>query len=139
MEKAAQEPRGSFLTSAGTHYAGEEAKIFRSNIYGRLLIKQFKGSIKALKLKVIVILALGCCVTLYKLPAPLLTLDFSYWDVQDGIRYLHTIFVSKILYFSRGACNFLTQDFACSVRDLNQSPWNPLCAIKHCTIMFQFH
>lgn len=52
------EPRGPIMTSAGTHSAGEEAKVFRSSSYGMLLIKQFQGGTKAPKLNVMTTLAL---------------------------------------------------------------------------------
>ena len=64
IEKTAQEPRGPVLTSAGIHSAAEQAKVFRPHTYGRLLIKQFQGDRKASKLKAMVIMTTGCCVTL---------------------------------------------------------------------------
>lgn len=46
------------MTSAGTHSAGEEAKVFRSSTYEMLLIEQFQGGTKAPKLNVMTTLAL---------------------------------------------------------------------------------
>lgn len=71
MEKTAQEPRSLVLTSAGICSATEQAKVFRPHTYGMLLIKQFQGDRKACKLKAIVIMTTGCCMTLNMFLAPL--------------------------------------------------------------------